>query len=79
MSEADHPDAFTRLNEMELLQDYVHCKLKTTHACSIAGRTQVYAHSTCLNISPKFNWSNLKESGIKLLTLFCTPKINTYR
>ena len=40
MSEADLPDAFTCLNEMELPQDYVHCKLKTTHACSIAGRTQ---------------------------------------
>ena len=40
MSEADRPDAFTRLNGMELLQDYVHCKLKTIHACPIARRSQ---------------------------------------
>ena len=38
MSVADHLDALTR--EMELLQDSVHCNLKTAHACCIAGRTQ---------------------------------------
>ena len=40
MSEADHLDAFTRLSDMDLLQDSDQCKLKTAHACCISGRTQ---------------------------------------
>ena len=40
VSESDHLDAFTRLSEMELLQDSVHCKLKTAHARCKAGTTQ---------------------------------------
>ena len=40
MSKADHLDAFTRLLEMKLLHDSVHCTLKTAHACCIAGTTQ---------------------------------------
>ena len=31
MSEADHLDAFTRLSEMELLQDSVHHNMMTEH------------------------------------------------
>ena len=38
MSEVDRLDAFT--HEMELLQDSVHCNLKTAHAHCIAGTTQ---------------------------------------
>ena len=40
MSEVDHLDAFTRLSEMELLQDTIHCKLKTAYARCVAGTTQ---------------------------------------
>ena len=40
MSEADHLDAFTRLSEMELLQDSINSKLKTAHARCVAGTIQ---------------------------------------
>ena len=73
INEVDRLDAFTRLSGMELLQDSVHCKLKTTHACCIAGRTQESMMPISRHIYPKWNKGPKMSQHVKKFVLASLP------
>ena len=58
---------------MGLLQDYAHCKLKTTHACSIAGRTQESMTPTYRHLYPKYKKGPKISQHVKKFVLTSLP------
>ena len=68
-----HLDAFTRLSEMELLQDYIYCMLKSAHARCITGTTQEWMMPISRHFYPKCKKGPKMSQHVKKFVLASLP------